>query len=68
VKWGIDPITALDGIRTAHQGDTVGQVYEGNRVFPVIVILDPEPSPRRSSGGFAAPQRERRLRALATDC
>ena len=38
---GIDAIKALDGIRTAYQGDTVGQVYEGNRVFPVIVILDP---------------------------
>ena len=40
-RWGIDPVTALDGIRAAYQGDTVGQVYEGNRVFPVIVILDP---------------------------
>jgi CzcA family heavy metal efflux pump len=40
-RWGIDPVGALDAIRTAYQGDTVGQVYEGNRVFPVIVILDP---------------------------
>jgi CzcA family heavy metal efflux pump len=40
-RWGINPVTALDGIRTAYQGDTVGQVYDGNRVFPVIVILDP---------------------------
>jgi Cu/Ag efflux pump CusA len=40
-RWGIDPVTALDGIRTAYEGDTVGQVYDGNRVFPVIVILDP---------------------------
>ncbi len=40
-RWGIDPVGALDAIRTAYQGDTVGQVYDGNRVFPVIVILDP---------------------------
>ena len=40
-RWGIDPVDALDAIRTAYQGDTVGQTYEGNRVLPVIVILDP---------------------------
>jgi CzcA family heavy metal efflux pump len=41
-RWGLDPLEALDAIRTAYQGETVGQVYEGNRVFPVIAILDPE--------------------------
>ncbi len=40
-RWGIDPVQALDDVRTAYQGDTVGQVYEGNQVFPVIAILDP---------------------------
>ena len=40
-RWGIDPVGALDAIRTAYQGDTVGQVYDDNRVFPVVVILDP---------------------------
>jgi Cu/Ag efflux pump CusA len=40
-RWGIDPVGALDAVRTAYQGDTVGQVYDGNRVFPVIVIFDP---------------------------
>ncbi len=30
-----------DVIRTAYQGDVVGQVYEGNRVFNMAVILDP---------------------------
>ena len=30
----------LELIRTAYQGDVVGQTYEGNRVFDVITILD----------------------------
>jgi CzcA family heavy metal efflux pump len=41
-RWGLDPLEALDAVRTAYQGDTLGQVYEGNRVFPLIAILDPE--------------------------
>jgi CzcA family heavy metal efflux pump len=41
-RWGLDSVDVLDAIRTAFGGETVGQVYEGNRVFPVIVILDPE--------------------------
>ena len=40
-RWGFDPVDVLDAIRTAYQGDTVGQAYDGNRVFPVIAILDP---------------------------
>ena len=30
----------LDLIRTAYQGDVVGQIYEGNQVFDVVTILD----------------------------
>jgi len=30
----------LDLIRTAYQGDVVGQTYQGNQVFNVITILD----------------------------
>jgi Cu/Ag efflux pump CusA len=40
-RWGLDPTEALDAIRAAYQGDTVGETYEGNRVFPVVAILDP---------------------------
>ncbi len=40
-QWGFDPVTVLDAIQTAYQGDTVGQVYDGNRVFDVTVILAP---------------------------
>lgn len=41
IRWGFDPVMVLDAIRTAYQGNTVGQIYDGNRVFPVSVILDP---------------------------
>lgn len=40
-RWGIDPVSAMDDIQTAYQGRTVSQIYEGNRVFDVSVILDP---------------------------
>ncbi len=39
-RWGFDPVEVLDLIRTAYQGDVVGQTYEGNQVFNVITILD----------------------------
>ncbi|MHB8412797.1 MAG: efflux RND transporter permease subunit [Candidatus Acidiferrales bacterium] len=38
-RWGFDPVSVLDVIRAAFGGTTVGQVYEGNRVFDVAVIL-----------------------------
>jgi CzcA family heavy metal efflux pump len=40
--WGFDPVAVLDVIRTAYQGSIVGQVYEGNRVFDVSVMLNPQ--------------------------
>jgi CzcA family heavy metal efflux pump len=40
-RWGLDPLEVQDAIATAYQGDTVGQAYEGNRVFPIVAILDP---------------------------
>ena len=39
-RWGFDAVDVLDVIRTAYEGDVVGQIYEGNRVFNVITILD----------------------------
>jgi CzcA family heavy metal efflux pump len=38
-RWGFDPVQVLDVIRTAYQGEVVGQTYEGDRVFNVIVKL-----------------------------
>ncbi len=40
-RWGFDPVPVLDAVRTAYQGEKVGEIYQGNRVFPVIAILDP---------------------------
>ena len=39
-KWGFEPVDVMNAVRTAYQGDIVGQVYHGNRVFDVAVILD----------------------------
>jgi CzcA family heavy metal efflux pump len=41
-RWGFDSVQVLDAIRTAYQGEVAGQVFEGNRVFNVTVILDAE--------------------------
>ena len=51
VRWGFDPLQVLDVVRTAYGGDIVGQVYEGNRVFDVAVILAPGDRPRVSELG-----------------
>lgn len=40
-RWGLDPVPVLEIIRTAYQGEKVGEIYQGNQVFPVIAILDP---------------------------
>ncbi|MBN9089018.1 MAG: efflux RND transporter permease subunit [Reyranella sp.] len=65
--WGFDSVDVLDAIRTAFGGETVGQVYEGNRVFPVIVIVDPASRasiarvgdlPLRSRSGTYVPLRQ----------
>lgn len=39
--WGFDAVDVVSAIRTAYQGETVSQVYEGNQVFDVTVILSP---------------------------
>ena len=41
-RWDFDSLQVLDVVRTAFGGEQVGQIYEGNQVFPVSVILDPE--------------------------
>ncbi len=40
-RWGFDSVEVLDAIHTAYAGKTVGQIFQGNRVFNVSVILDP---------------------------
>lgn len=40
-RWGLSPVDAMEAVRTAYQGEVVGQVYEGGRVFASTVILEP---------------------------
>ncbi|MDP3308268.1 efflux RND transporter permease subunit [Methylotenera sp.] len=42
VQLGLQPTDVLDNIRAAHEGVPITQVYEGNRVIGVSVLLDLE--------------------------
>ena len=59
-RWGFDAVEVLELVRAAYQGDIVGQAYQDNQVFNVLVILDRESRadimkvgdlPLRSPGG-----------------
>jgi CzcA family heavy metal efflux pump len=50
-RWGLDAVDVLELVRTAYQGDVVGQGYEGNAVFDVIVILEKHARARVSQIG-----------------
>ncbi len=52
LHWGFDPVTVLQDVHTAYQGEQVGDVYEESRVFPVSVILPP--AYRNSTESIAA--------------
>lgn len=41
LQFGFQPVHVLDAIQTAYQGATAGQIYDGNRIFDVSVILPP---------------------------
>lgn len=41
-RWGFAPVDVLSAIRTAYEGELVGQTYQGNQVFGVSVILEPK--------------------------
>lgn len=49
--WGLDAVEVLEIVRTAYQGDVVGQTYRGNAVFNVTVILERAARTRLSSLG-----------------
>jgi CzcA family heavy metal efflux pump len=42
LQFGYRPVEVLEAIETSYEGTAVAQVYEGNRVFEVSVILPPE--------------------------
>lgn len=63
-RWGFDPVTVLDAVRSAYQGAVVGQIYQKDQVFNVAVFLDPRDRrtlneirtlPLRSPGGTYLP-------------
>lgn len=37
--WGLSPKLVMDTLKTAYDGTAVGQVYEGNQVFDVVVVV-----------------------------
>lgn len=41
-RWGLRPAEVMQTIRTGFDGAVVGQVYEGNQVFDVVVVLGEE--------------------------
>ena len=41
LQYGFHPTEVLDAIQTAYAGTIVSQIYKGNRVFNVAVILNP---------------------------
>jgi CzcA family heavy metal efflux pump len=49
LRWGFDPVSVLNDVHTAYEGEKVADVYEGNRVFPVTVILPPDARTRLDS-------------------
>ncbi|MGC9291439.1 MAG: efflux RND transporter permease subunit [Acidobacteriaceae bacterium] len=48
-RWGFAPVTVLDALHTAYQGTVTGEIYQGNRVYSVAVILDPAQRQRMQS-------------------
>ena len=51
-RWGLDNAQVLGAVSVAFAGDIVGQIYRGNQVFPVSVIL--KPADRQSVAAIAA--------------
>jgi len=41
-RWGLRPAEVMQTVRTGFDGAIVGQVYEGNQVFDVVVVLSDE--------------------------
>ena len=39
-QWGLQPMDVLETVQAAYQGATAGQLYEGNRVTELAVILE----------------------------
>ncbi|MHB1677196.1 MAG: efflux RND transporter permease subunit [Sulfuriferula sp.] len=66
-RWGFEPIDVLDAIQAAYEGVSVSQIYEGNRIFDVSVLLTPASRqspveigtlPLRNAEGITVPLRQ----------
>ena len=51
-RWGFTPVKVLNAIESAFEGTTVAQVYEGNRIYELTVIMAPDA--RRDLGQVGA--------------
>jgi Cu/Ag efflux pump CusA len=51
-QFGFQPVEVLEAVETAYQGAVAAQLYDGNRVFDVAVLLDP--ALRREPEGVGA--------------
>ncbi|MBL6651479.1 MAG: efflux RND transporter permease subunit [Reyranella sp.] len=51
LRWGFNPLDVPNADRTAYQGETVEQVYEGVRIFNVAVRLGAELRSRPEEAG-----------------
>lgn len=40
-RWGFAAVDVMEAVQTAYHGAVVGQIYDGNRVFDISVILPP---------------------------
>ncbi len=49
-RWGLDPVSVLQDVSAGFRGVRVGQIYQGEEVFNLRVILPP----RIRQGGIAA--------------
>lgn len=50
-RWGFDPVQILDVVRAAYGSEVVGQIYDGNRVFDLSVVLASSNRPEMSEIG-----------------
>lgn len=40
--WGLQPVAVLEAVQTAYEGSVVSRVSEGNRLYDVAVVLQPQ--------------------------
>jgi CzcA family heavy metal efflux pump len=41
-RWGLTPLQVLEALQAAYEGAVVAQIYDGNQIINVAVVLSPE--------------------------